>query len=81
MMPNSPRETTAAAMLPFRKDAMRNRPRARSVERPRRRRWTPHAMKAARATSATAKAIGTGESDHGHCQSPTWSVWSTVHQP
>ncbi len=34
MMPNSPRDTTAAAMLPLRNEVIRNRSKARSVERP-----------------------------------------------
>ncbi len=81
MMPNSPSETTAAAMLPLRNDVMRNRPKASRVERPARWRRRPHAMKAMSATSATAKAIGTGESESGHVQSPIAGAVSTVHHP
>ena len=81
MMPNSPSETTIAAMLPLRNDGMRNSPKAMIVDLPCRRRWLPHAMKATIPTRAMAKATGMGERSHGQVQSPIVNGFSTVHQP
>ena len=81
MMPNSPSETTIAAMLPLRNDAMRSRANSSSTDLPVRLRRRSQRMKPTSARAETANAIGTGESSNGHVKSPIWSAVSVSHQP
>ncbi len=81
MMPNSPSETSIAAMFPFRKVPMRKRLNESSETRPVRSRWMPHAMKATAPRIAMRNATGTGESAHGQVQDPIVKSPSVAHHP
>ena len=71
MMPNSPSETTIAAMLPLRNDGMANSENcdAGSIAAPLAV-PPPRDERGERPRPTTAKAIGTGERAHGQVQSP-----------
>ncbi len=80
-MPNSPRETMSAAMLPLRNDGREKSEKAMMVLRPCRMRRRPHSTNAIAPRTVTRSAMGTGESVNGHVQPPTTSGASVVHQP
>ena len=81
MMPNSPSETTIAAMLPLRNDGMRRSENSSSTDLPVRLRRRSQRMKPTSARAEIANAIGTGESSNGHVKSPISSAVSVSHQP
>jgi hypothetical protein len=70
MIPNSPSATTRAAMLPLRKVAMEKRRGSSRVGRPRCAWRRDHVTKPMAASSAIAKATGTGETENGQLQPP-----------
>jgi len=81
MIPNSPRLTNAAAMLPLRNDGMANRSRSNIAIWPRELRWRSISTKSVSALNPTMNATATGDSVHGHDQLPTVNGLVAVHQP
>ena len=81
MMPNSPRLTIAAAMLPLRNEGIAKSARSSIPASPRRCLRRSSRTKTTRATTPTTMATGTGESDHGHDHEPMVSGVRLLNQP
>src|SRR3954451_19722736 len=81
MMPNSPKLTIAAAMLPFRNDGMEKRLKSSIDTWPRRLRDRSTRMKIVNAANPITNAAATGDTDHDQDQEPTVSGVVVASQP